>query len=100
MFINISDFQKIGGYSFITKLLESPHPGLQWRAADLLATMVQNNLTCQQGALEARMLPQLLDMVDTEEEEMVRVKALYAVSCKSDIGCQVISLFSYAFLTQ
>jgi len=64
-------------------LLSSRHAGLRWRAADLVATLTQNNPYCQSAVLEVKLLPRLIKLLDdASEEEQVRVKALYALSCK------------------
>lgn len=62
--------------------LSSPHTSLQWRAADLIAELSQNNPYCQSRILAGGLLPTLLEMVDNGTSEIVRVKALYAISCK------------------
>jgi len=80
---NISDFHKIGGFHILPLLLTSRHAGLRWRAADLVATLTQNNAYCQNAVLELKLLPLLIKLLDdASEDEQVRVKALYAISCK------------------
>ena len=79
-----ADFHKLGGYNFILQLLASEHPGLRWRSASLLATLVQNNPYCQSVAVQHKMMPMLLRTVDTDVNETVRIKALYAVSCECE----------------
>lgn len=76
------DFHKMGAYSVLDQLLRSDHADIRWRAAQLFATVVQNNPYCQQKALEANLLPLLAQKVDNDVSMLVRVKALYAVSCK------------------
>jgi len=79
----ISDFHRIGGFHILPLLLSSGHAELRWRAADLIATLTQNNPYCQNAVLEAKLLPMLVKLLDdASEDEQVRVKALYAVSCK------------------
>ena len=64
-------------------LLSSEHAGLRWRTADLIATLTQNNLYCQSAVLEMKLLPRLIKLLDNASENaQVRVKALYALSCK------------------
>ena len=81
MFV-ISDFYKIGGYTMTRGLLSSDKEGLRWRAADLMATLTQNNPVCQKAAMDDQFLPRLLTMIDSTDTDLVRTKALYAVSCK------------------
>jgi len=79
----ISDFHRIGGFHILPSLLSSRHAELRWRAAELIATLTQNNPYCQSAVLEVKLLPQLMELLDNaSEDEQVRVKALYAVSCK------------------
>jgi len=64
-------------------VLSSRHRGLRWRTAELIATLTQNNPYCQDAVVEARLLPLLIKLLDdASEDEQVRVKALYAVSCE------------------
>ena len=77
-----SDFQKMGAYGVVQGLLQSEHADIRWRAAQLIATVVQNNPHCQQKALETQLLPLLVHLVDTDANMLVRVKALYAISCE------------------
>lgn len=77
-----NDFYKIGGFSIFGPCLNSPHSSIRWRAADLIAELAQNNPFCQEKFLETGLFPTLLNMIDTDPAESVRIKALYAVSCK------------------
>lgn len=76
-----NDFYKIGGFSIFGPCLNSPHSGIRWRAAEVIAELAQNNPFCQDRILETGLFPTLLNMIDTDPAETVRVKALYAVSC-------------------
>lgn len=76
-----NDFYKIGGFSIFGPSLNSPHSGIRWRVANLIAELTQNNPFCQERILEAGYMPILLSMVDTDPSDMARVKALYAISC-------------------
>lgn len=84
-----NDFYKIGGFSIFHPCLYSPHSSIRWRAADVIAELAQNNPFCQERFLETGLFPILLNMVDTDPAETVRIKALYAVSCKSNTFIQV-----------
>lgn len=86
-----NDFYKIGGFSILGACLNSPHAGIRWKVADLIAELTQNNPFCQGKILEAGFLPILLSMVDGDISEHARVKALYAVSCEyfKDIAVNV-----------
>jgi hsp70-interacting protein len=77
-----NDFHKIGGFHVLAMLLKSSHPGLRWRTADLIATLTQNNPYCQQEVLKSNLLPLLVKLLDdSSEDDQVRIKALYALSC-------------------
>ncbi|KAL9955994.1 hypothetical protein ACROYT_G037406 [Oculina patagonica] len=78
---NANDFHKIGGYHVMIKCLSSEHSSLRWRAADILAVCVQNNPYCQKAAMEINMLPTLVTLLETDQSDQVRIKALYAISC-------------------
>jgi len=72
-------------------LLSSRHAELRWRSAELIATLTQNNPYCQNAVLEVKLLPLLVKLLDSAlEDEQVRIKALYAVSCKLFILSSVI----------
>lgn len=77
-----NDFYKVGGFSVFGPCLNSPHEGIRWRCADLIAELTQNNPFCQERVLEAGFMPILLYMVDTDSNDLARIKSLYAVSCK------------------
>ncbi|KAH6935568.1 hypothetical protein HPB50_006820 [Hyalomma asiaticum] len=72
------DFHKIGGFDVLEELLCFPNGAVQSRACELVAELVQNNPYCQKQA--AQCLKFLLHLVDANQEA-VRLKALYAVSC-------------------
>jgi hypothetical protein len=55
---------------------------LRWRAAEIIAELTQNNPYCQERILEAGLLPVLLSLADVDHNQQVRIKALYALSCK------------------
>lgn len=76
-----NDFYKIGGFAIFGPCLNSPHSSIRWRAADVIAELAQNNPFCQDRFVESGLFPILLNMIDTDPAETVRVKALYAVSC-------------------
>jgi hsp70-interacting protein len=76
------DFHKIGGFCIFRPCLDSPHGSLRWRAAEIIAELSQNNPYCQERVLEAGLLPVLLSLIDVDDNRQVRIKALYALSCK------------------
>lgn len=85
-----NDFYKIGGFAIFGACLNSPHSGIRWKAADIIAELTQNNPFCQERILEMGLMPILLGMVDTDDSEQARIKALYAVSCKSTTNAHML----------
>lgn len=78
---NANDFHKIGGFQVMMKCLSGEHSSLRWRAADIMAVCVQNNPYCQKAAMEMNILPTLTSLLETDQLDQVRIKALYAISC-------------------
>ncbi|XP_012170117.1 hsp70-binding protein 1 isoform X1 [Bombus terrestris] len=76
-----NDFYKIGGFTIFGPCLNCPHSSIRWRAADIIAELAQNNPFCQERFLETGLFPTLLNMIDTDPAEAVKIKALYAISC-------------------
>ncbi|KAK8739890.1 hypothetical protein OTU49_003247 [Cherax quadricarinatus] len=75
------DLQKLGGFPILMKCLDSPHTSLRTGAAGLIGDICQNYLNCQENMLSLNIMPVLLHMIDTDEDNQARVKAMYAVSC-------------------
>ncbi|KAG2434467.1 hypothetical protein HYH02_012296 [Chlamydomonas schloesseri] len=74
------DLHKIGGVPVLLELLESPAPGLRWRAAEVVATCVANNPPVQEWFLEGGVLPKLLALAQPAQPPTCRTKALLAIS--------------------
>jgi len=75
-----ADFEKIGGFTILRPLLNSPYPQLQVKGAALVGELVQNHDSCQKAAMEHGLLDVLVKLLDSSNGP-VRVKSLYAVSC-------------------
>ncbi|XP_022907166.1 hsp70-binding protein 1 [Onthophagus taurus] len=75
-----NDFYKIGGFSIIRPCLESKHSELKLRAADLLAELCQNNIFCQNVAINHGFLQILVPMLKETDFNVV-AKVIYAISC-------------------
>ncbi|XP_063216243.1 hsp70-binding protein 1-like [Bacillus rossius redtenbacheri] len=88
-----NDFHKIGGFSILPSCLNSPHVSVRWRTAQLVGELTQNNRYCQHHALEVGLLPALLSLLDCDPDQVVRVKALYAVSCLVRNNEQALKIF-------
>lgn len=76
------DFHKIGGFDLFPRLLSDEEAEIRWQTLELIACLVQNNPYCQKAVLENNMLPVLLDLLDQDNNSTVKIKALYATSCK------------------
>ncbi|XP_076304314.1 hsp70-binding protein 1 [Tachypleus tridentatus] len=78
---NAIDFHKLGGFSLLQPLLKEPDTEVKALTAELVAELVQNNSYCQKAAIEHHLVETLLNVIDHDPEELVKVKALYAISC-------------------
>lgn len=76
-----NDLYKMGGFPVLLQCMDSPHPSLRAGAAGLIGDVCQNNLQCQQNMLALHVIPQLLQVIDGDEDVTSRVKAMYALSC-------------------
>ena len=76
-----ADFHKIGGFFILIPCLNSPHDGVRWRTCQLIGTLTQNNPYCQLNVLKEDLLPVLLKMLENDDCEEARIKALHAISC-------------------
>ena len=74
------DFGQIGGADALISLLSSPHAGLRWRSAEVVATVVQNNPACQDMMLERNVLDTLMTMVESDDDLTTRTKAFLGIA--------------------
>lgn len=82
-FLHLTDFMILGGLELcVSRYLSHIQSGLRWRAAQLIASCAQNMPQVQEHLLQIEVLPKLLKLTDSDPNPTVRVKALYAVSCK------------------
>jgi hypothetical protein len=56
---------------------------LQWRAADVLSVVVQNNPRCQSQVFVAGGLEILMHAIEDSQDDHVKIKVLYALSSKT-----------------
>lgn len=75
------DFYKIGGFDILSPLLHDPDPEIRWRTLDLIGALVQNNSFCQTAILDAGLLNTMMKVLDNDDKNTVRIKALFAISC-------------------
>ncbi|XP_050040421.2 hsp70-binding protein 1-like [Dermacentor andersoni] len=73
------DFEKMGGFQVFPELLDYPSSLVRVETCALIAELVQNNPHCQRAALLSA--SRLLRLLNTETDDEVRCKALYALSC-------------------
>lgn len=79
---NAADFCKLDGMRLLAhRYLEHPVAELRWRAAHLVGTCAQNVPTVQEQALALGCMRKLLRLLDHDGADVVRVKALFAISC-------------------
>ncbi|XP_075773717.1 hsp70-binding protein 1 isoform X2 [Pelodiscus sinensis] len=79
---NAADFCKLDGMRLLAhRYLEHPVPDLRWRAAHLVGTCAQNVPKVQEQALALGCMRKLLRLLDHDGADLVRVKALFAISC-------------------
>ena len=78
---NATDLHLIGGFEVVCLYLKSPISSLQWRAAEVIAEASQNKPVCQLAAMDAGAIEQLIELLNTVEADMVKVKSIYALSC-------------------
>lgn len=76
------DFIKINGLRIVPQLLSSEVSELRWNCLQTLATLCQNNPRVQKTTLDCHLLPIFLEMIRSDPNPTVRIKALYALSCK------------------
>lgn len=65
----------------VGRYLEAGPAGLRWRAAQLIGTCSQNVAAIQEQVLGLGALRKLLRLLDRDPCDLVRVKALFAISC-------------------
>lgn len=71
----------LGGVIPTIALLESEKVGLRWRAAELIGNLTHNNPSCQDLAMQCRVIERLIPLLGDEEDTAVRLKAVRACSC-------------------
>jgi len=76
-----NNFHKIDGFHVLKKVLnESPHAMARACAANAAAEMAQNNPYCQENFVSDGFLPVLLNLMEKDGQELVKLKSLYAIS--------------------
>ncbi|XP_075461541.1 hsp70-binding protein 1 isoform X6 [Ascaphus truei] len=79
---NAADFCKLSGmHLLLNSYLNCPEAELRWRAADLIGICSQNVPFVQETALSLAAIKKLLQLLDLDCSDVVRVKALFAISC-------------------
>ena len=77
---NATDLHLLGGFEVVCRYLKSPVSSLQWRAADIIAEASHNKPVCQLAAMDAGAMEQLIELLQSVEVDMVKVKSIYALS--------------------
>ncbi|KAE8593950.1 hypothetical protein XENTR_v10019383 [Xenopus tropicalis] len=79
---NASDFCKLGGMDLLlSRYVNCPEAELRWRCADLIGICSQNVPFVQEMALRSGAVKILLQLLDLDPNDQVRIKALFAISC-------------------
>ncbi|XP_069056863.1 hsp70-binding protein 1 [Pleurodeles waltl] len=79
---NAADFCKLDGMRFlVTHYLDCPEAVLRSETAHLIGTCSQNVPFVQEHVLSLGALGKLLRLLDVDCNEVVRIKALFAISC-------------------
>lgn len=79
----VAVFVRLEGFPTLAECLESPHPSIRWRAAEIVAICTQNNYFSQAKAMEMRLLEPLVAMTDRDSDDQCKTKAFFAVSSES-----------------
>eukprot|EP00112_Aurelia_sp_Birch-Aquarium-sp1_P009545 Seg2088.1 transcript_id=Seg2088.1/GoldUCD/mRNA.D3Y31 product="Hsp70-binding protein 1" protein_id=Seg2088.1/GoldUCD/D3Y31 len=78
---NATDLHLIGGLPIISGYLGSPVSSLRWRAAEILANTTQNKPVCQLAVMDIGAIGKLVALLKNDDVDMVKVKAIFALSC-------------------
>lgn len=76
------DFHKMDRYKLLPLLLNNKNDEIRTLALDFIGALAQNNEYCQKTLIEFKVLPLIYDRLENDASDSVRIKALYAVSCK------------------
>ena len=74
------DLSTIGGLSTLVGVIQGGCSSLQWRAAEIIGTCAQNNPQVQLSFLQGGAMAPLMELLDSEDE-LCRLKGLFAISC-------------------
>lgn len=75
-----NDFHKIGGFLILKPCLSCKNPNIRSGGCALIAELCQNNPECQKIILDNDFLPILLHILNTDNNNQVGVKCIYAIS--------------------
>ncbi|XP_065884765.1 uncharacterized protein [Dysidea avara] len=73
------DLMKLGGVAVMMSYFNHPNRDLCAKACEVMGTSAQNEEYCQQACQPA--IPQLVQLCMSCDDELVKVKSLYAISC-------------------
>lgn len=75
------DLYKMNGYELIPILLKDEEPEIRALTCDLVGTCAQNNEYSQETFITTEILSLMLKTLENDNENSVKVKALFAISC-------------------
>ncbi len=78
---NATDLCLMGGLFVVHNYLKSPYSSLRWRAAEVIADATQNKPMSQETFKDLKGISTLIGILDSDDLDMVKVKAVYALSC-------------------
>ncbi|XP_044763906.1 hsp70-binding protein 1 [Coccinella septempunctata] len=75
-----NDFHKIGGFMILKPCLNCKNAEVRSAVCGLIAELCQNNPYCQKIVIDHEFVPILLHILDNDQEDIVGVKCIYALS--------------------
>lgn len=74
------------GYEIIPLLLKHTSPEIRALTCDLVGTCAQNNEYSQESFVTSKIILLMLKTLENDQDNNVKVKALFAISCKLCFG--------------
>ena len=72
-------------------LLEDENHEIRALTCDLVGACAQNNEYCQETLVAANILPLILKTLKDDKDNDVKIKALFAISCKLQKYCNLLN---------
>ncbi|PIK53779.1 hypothetical protein BSL78_09369 [Apostichopus japonicus] len=78
---NAKDLIKLDGWKVISRCLDDKSAEVRWRALEVAGTILQNNVYVQDCLLKEGAMKKFMKMADEDDSDLVKVKAIFALSC-------------------